>query len=233
MRRGFTIHHNGPPASCVGKTHDRCVAFWSAVRNYHLSKGWSDIAYSFGVCPHGVRFTGRGWDRNQWANGSDVVGPDDGADAYWYTVLVFIGTDEAPTVEMVDGVRELIGEGRASGRCGNRVLPHNAFKVKACPGPEFTEYAAQWDNAPLSDPQGDSDDMTADQAKMLLDTFGGVAHLITLVDRLQADLNTNITETRALAAALGAIAAGEGLDPAELQQTVEDAVKAALREGTG
>lgn len=153
-KRGFTIHHNGPKANCLGQPHTRCVAFWNAVKNYHVrSRGWSDIAYSFGVCPHGIRFTGRGWHKNQFANGTDVVGEYDGKDSEWYTVLVFLGEDEKPTPEMVEGVKALIRDGRSLGLCGMRVLPHNAFKRKACPGPEFTAYARQWDNAPLDAPQ--------------------------------------------------------------------------------
>ena len=153
-RKGFVVHHNGPPANCVGQSHARCERFWAAVKRFHGEKFGSKWAatslYSFGVCPHGVRFSGCGWDRAQAANGSDVVGENDGSDRYWYTVIVFLGTDEKPTMEMVAGVMELISEGRRSDRCGDRVLPHNAFKRKACPGPEFTAYARQWDNRPLS-----------------------------------------------------------------------------------
>ena len=160
MRRGFTIHHNGPPADCIGQPHSRCVSFWNAVRRYHtapepVGRGWSDIAYSFGVCPHGERLEGRGWDRRQWANGSDNVGVDNGDDSEWYTVMVFLGGDtstgdkETPTPEMIAATAALIGEGRSSGRCGNRVTPHNFWKQKPCPGPEFTALAKAWDNASL------------------------------------------------------------------------------------
>lgn len=160
MRHGFTIHWNGPAARCVGQPHSRCEGFWAAVKHYHtVTKGWSDIAYSFGVCPHGVRFVGRGWDKAQFANGADVVGPDDGGDRYWYTVLTFLGEGEVATAEMVGGVRLLIAEGRSSGRCGPRVLPHNAFKRKTCPGTEFTLHARAWDNQSLEDdmPLSDTD----------------------------------------------------------------------------
>lgn len=152
-RKGFVIHHNGPAANCVGQSHARCLRFWAVVCKYHARKfgsKWSDSVYSFGICPHGVRFTGRGWNRSQAANGSDQVGQDDGTDAQWYTVMVFLGADEQPTPAMIDATRDLIAEGRSSGRCGTRVLPHNAFKRKACPGAEFTALARQWDNAPLT-----------------------------------------------------------------------------------
>lgn len=153
MKRGFTIHWNGPPAQCVGQPHRRCVAFFDAVKRYHGQKFGSKWAatslYSFGICPHGMRFTGCGWNMHQAANGRDQVGADDGRDSEWYTVIVFLGEGEKPTPEMVEGVRALIDDGRLSRRCGPRVLPHNAFKRKTCPGPEFTELARAWDGAPL------------------------------------------------------------------------------------
>ena len=160
MKNGFVIHHNGPPANCLGKPHTRCVAFWNAVKAYHQQK-WpdsNDIAYSFGICPHGIRFVGRGWDKNQFAGGKDVVGHDDGPDSAWYSVLAFVGGDtstgdtEPPTDAMVAGVIALIDEGRDSGRCAARVLPHSAFKFKPCPGPEFTVLARAWDNQPFHAP---------------------------------------------------------------------------------
>lgn len=150
---GWTVHWNGPAAKCIGQPHRRCVAFFDAVKRYHGDKfgaKWAATSlYSFGICPHGARFTGCGWDRNQAANGTDQVGPNDGRDADWYTVFVFLGEGESPTEAMVDAVRDLISEGRRTGRCGNRVLPHNAFKPKTCPGPDFTAHAKAWDRQPL------------------------------------------------------------------------------------
>jgi hypothetical protein len=154
MKNGFTVHHNGPPANCLNQPHARCERFWDGVKRYHGEKfgaKWAATSlYSFGVCPHGIRFVGCGWDKNQAANGKDVVGPYDGHDSAWYTVIVFLGTDEKPTIDMVIATKALIAEGRDSRRCGLRVLPHNAFKVKACPGPEFTKLAKEWDDAPFT-----------------------------------------------------------------------------------
>jgi hypothetical protein len=174
-KRGFTIHHNGPNANCLGRPHSRCEAFWASVRSYHTAeppngRGWSDIAYSFGICPHGLRLVGRGWDRAQWANGSDVVGVDDGRDAEWYSVLVFIGWDdktgieEQPTTEMVAATAALIDEGRRTNRCDTRVTPHNFWKQKRCPGLVFTALAKEWDNAPLTI---EEDDMNEDDFKRI------------------------------------------------------------------
>lgn len=162
MRRGFTLHHNGPVARCVGQPHTRCVSFWEAIKRIHKAKwpNFPNTAYSFGMCPHGVRFTGCGWDGRQVANGIDVVGINDGTDSEWYTVLSFIGggytdengvwvPEEKVTTEMLAGLQQLVDEGRDTGRCGLRVLPHNAFKFKACPGPTLVQAARAWDNQPF------------------------------------------------------------------------------------
>lgn len=160
MRSGFTIHHNGPPAQCIGQPHARCAAFWRGVRSFHMDdQGWSDIAYSFGVCPHGVPFVGRGWDKRQFANGADKVGADNGDDSEWYTVLAFVGggkgtgePEEIPTGPMIVGVRNLIDEGRRTQRCGLQVKPHSDFKPKPCPGETFTTLCRLWDGHPFAAP---------------------------------------------------------------------------------
>lgn len=154
MRQGFTVHHNGPPAECVGQGHSRCERFWAGVKNWHINgNGWSDIAYSFGICPHGIRFTGRGWVKSQFANGDDEVGADDDINGPWYSVLMFVGggpgtgdPEEKPTAAMDHGLDLLITEGRRSGRCGMRVKPHSDWKRKPCPGPHYYTYCRTWDN---------------------------------------------------------------------------------------
>lgn len=164
MRQGMTVHHNGPPANCIGQGHDRCHRFWLGVKAFHTrpksegGQGWSDIAYSFGICPHGERFTGRGWNKSQFANGSDDVGQDDDADGPWYSVLMFVGggymeegkwvPSEKPTLAMTNALDELIIEGRSTDRMGDRVEPHSKWKRKACPGPEFTVYCTIHNNKP-------------------------------------------------------------------------------------
>lgn len=172
MRKGFTIHHNGPPARCVGEPHDRCLAFWRGVRSFHMEEqDWSDIAYSWGVCPHGFRLEGRGWDKRQFANGQDIVGADDGDDSEWFTVLAFVGggmgtgfPEEIPTAPMITSVRNLIDEGRRTRRCGLAVKPHSDFRPKPCPGETFLHLARLWDGhefAPIStpDPSEEDDEM--------------------------------------------------------------------------
>lgn len=241
MREGFTIHHNGPAARCIGQPHARCVAFWGAVVAYHTSsppkgKGWSGVAYSFGVCPHGQRFTGQGWNRRQFANGADLVGADDGNDASWYTILAFVGggpgtgfPEEIPTPEMIAGVAALIEEGRRTVCCGSRVLPHNAFKRKACPGPTFVALAQRWNDQPISTPtttpvQEDPDMAFTDDHATKLDelhaalTSGRVARQVWAHD--VASLPTNSGAAADYMRKIRIAAEGEDIDEAEVARLV-------------
>lgn len=167
MRRGFVYHHNGPRARCVGADHGRCEEYWDGVGAYHAQKWgdrWRRSVYSFGVCPHGEVFVGQGWLRRQAANGRDVVGDDDGTDADWYTILFFVGggayggfdtgePEERPTQAMLDTAADLVARGQANGHAGTRVLSHNLFKPKACPGPTLSHVAAELDRLAGLDPE--------------------------------------------------------------------------------
>jgi hypothetical protein len=110
---------------------------------------WSDIAYSFGACPHGGILIGRGWDRNQFANGDDEVGADDGDDTEWYSILALIGEGERPTTAMVGAITGTIQAGRITSKCGYRITPHSNWKRKPCPGWDLTVYATTYDNRTL------------------------------------------------------------------------------------
>lgn len=81
---GCTIHYSGPSSwgSSVDRSsaerffqstdHNRCATIWRGYHDYHrYGNGWSGIAYTSGVCPHGVRFEGRGPGFRTGANGND------------------------------------------------------------------------------------------------------------------------------------------------------------------
>lgn len=160
MKTGWTIHHNGPLTGLTLSTpHALCQKFWKNVEYWQTEHpkgpGWSDIAYSWGVCPHGIPLMGRGWFKNQFANGKDVVPPYNGKDSDYYTVMAFIGWnpdtgyEEKPTAKMIDGIARLIDESRDRGYCGLTVLSHNQFKWKRCPGLVLTNLAHQWNGKPF------------------------------------------------------------------------------------
>lgn len=60
----LTAHYGGPSPWAGGAAsadHNRCASIWRGYQAFHMdARGWSDIAYSSGVCPHGHRFEGRG-----------------------------------------------------------------------------------------------------------------------------------------------------------------------------
>lgn len=156
MKHGFVVHHDQAERPVYGSdaAHARCDQFWQAVWNYHVyHKGWSSIAYSFGICRHGIRYDGLGWDRDQFAGGADQQDDDiTYRDRDWYSVLCFLGGDEEPTADMLHGLVLLVRDGRESRRCGNRVIPHNRVRKKPCPGPTLTAWANARDDQPLEPP---------------------------------------------------------------------------------
>jgi hypothetical protein len=164
VRHGVVIHWNGPPLGTKGADDEQ--AKLRGIQKYHQGKGWPDIAYSYAVGQSGTAYELRGiW--NQFANGDDVVGPDDGADSRWFTVLWLGGEGETPTAEAMATLAELVAAIRGFG-AGRRVLPHSDFKRKTCPGPELTTWC-RW-----VDGQDVEDDMTPQQAQQLEQIWGGL-----------------------------------------------------------
>lgn len=146
QRHGTTVHWLGVSARLSAEDdHEQCRNVWRAVQRHHLyTNGWSDIAYSVGVCPHGVLLEGRGQEWDQFGNGEDRVGPNDGDDRVWYSACCLIGkviaadgavlsTDE-PSAAMLDALGQWVGITRYAG-AGAHVLPHSSFQPKDCPGP--------------------------------------------------------------------------------------------------
>lgn len=158
-RLGLVGHHNGPKMRLdLQWSRSRLVAreleLVRGIQRYHqLTLGWSDTAYSWFLGQSGNIYTARGWMWDQFANGADQVGPDDGPDRSWYTVMCMIGwdpddgTEEEPSPAMRESFLWLVAEIRARGG-GDRVLPHNSFKVKRCPGRSMTELCEFADRNP-------------------------------------------------------------------------------------
>lgn len=57
---GITVHYGGPSPWAGPADHARCASIWRAWQAFHIDeRGWVDIAYTSGVCPHGARYEGR------------------------------------------------------------------------------------------------------------------------------------------------------------------------------
>ncbi|NND36542.1 MAG: N-acetylmuramoyl-L-alanine amidase [Gammaproteobacteria bacterium] len=159
-RSGLVVHHNGPYMRLdTSLPHAQQVAAETrkarALQRFHQdSLGWSDGAYSYYLGQSGTLFDCRGLEWDQFANGDDVVGDDDGPDRKWYSVMAMIGwnpktgDEEQPTDAMLEALVELVAFLRSEG-AGDRVLPHNNFKVKRCPGKVLTAAAARLDGTAI------------------------------------------------------------------------------------
>lgn len=154
-RKGVVLHWNGPPLK-LNPSGSRAVltrretAVVKAIQRFHQGgHNWSDSAYSFMVGQSGTIFEVRGDEWDQFANGADSVGPNDGADRDFYTIMVMIGEGEKPTAAAEDSVKAVVAHLRGLG-AGDRVLPHNAFKRKTCPGIDLIELAGRLDRTPVA-----------------------------------------------------------------------------------
>ena len=154
-RKGVVIHWNGPPLDSDGseaQDRQKALGTW----RYHTGNegdqlNWSDGAYSYKVGQSGTIYEERGLLWDQFANGTDAVGANDGTDRQWYTIMVLIGEGEVPTAAAINSVKRLVLALREAG-AGWRVLPHLDFKHKTCPGPHLTALARDLDGREFQDP---------------------------------------------------------------------------------
>lgn len=125
--RGLVIHYDGSDQNLAGKDHAACVDYWRRTRKFHMgpSRKWADIGYSFGCCPHGYVFEGRGLDRVQAAQPS--------GNTTYYSVTLMSGPGEEPTPEQINAVRELRAWLMDKG-VGPLVKGHRDFYSTDCPG---------------------------------------------------------------------------------------------------
>ncbi|MFI7448059.1 peptidoglycan recognition family protein [Nonomuraea sp. NPDC049714] len=125
--RGLVIHYDGSDQNLAGKPHASCVDYWRRTRKFHMgsNRGWADIGYSWGACPHGKVFEGRGLDRIQAAQ--------PGGNADWYSVTLMSGPGEKPTAAQIEAVRGLRAWLMSKGVAG-AVKGHRDFYSTSCPG---------------------------------------------------------------------------------------------------
>lgn len=66
---GVVVHYSTRNAAGLVSHWPDCHESWRAHQRFHMvTKGWTDLAYNFGICPHGFIFEGRGWDAQNGAN---------------------------------------------------------------------------------------------------------------------------------------------------------------------
>lgn len=124
---GIVVHYDGSNLGLAGKPHPSCQAYWKATRKFHMgpARGWLDIGYSFGVCPHGIVMEGRGWQHQQAAQ--------PGGNSTWTSVTFCSGDAEEPTAAQVEAFAELRAWLRGKGLAA-AISYHGKFISTSCPG---------------------------------------------------------------------------------------------------
>lgn len=123
---GLVVHYDGSNQGLAGKSHSACRTYWKNTRAFHVNtRGWLDIGYSFGVCPHGYVLEGRGWQRQQAAQ--------PGGNSTWTSCTFMSGDAEKPTSAQITAFRELRAWLRGKG-LGAAVRGHRDFVSTSCPG---------------------------------------------------------------------------------------------------
>lgn len=131
---GMVAHYDGANQGLVRKGHPSCAEYWKWCREFHMEKrGWSDIGYAYGVCPHGYIFVGRGYGKTQAAQKTDSGGIANGNSRY-VSVTFMTGPDEEITERAIQGFRALRTKlMREYGMKGD-VYGHRDFSQTSCPG---------------------------------------------------------------------------------------------------
>ena len=121
----IVIHHTAASESAWG---------WEDIRSDHISKGWSDIGYHYGIGADGTTYTGRDEDdvgAHAYGNNADSIG----------VVLLgdFHDTGTLPTSAQLDSTAELLSELlRTYGLSTDDLQPHSALGSASghtdCPG---------------------------------------------------------------------------------------------------
>jgi len=128
--RGVAVHWNGPAVPQSAFTDPR--AYLEGVRRYHTAtKGWSDIAYNYGVDQRGHVWELRGMRLQSAANGDQAV------NAAWVAVLGIIGEGQRPSEAMLNGIAQTVAKVRGTYPQASKVKGHRDVRPgsTACPGP--------------------------------------------------------------------------------------------------
>lgn len=144
-RRGIKYHHLGEQGNWQPKDHAACHAKVRAIQNHHMdTNGWSDIGYSFLVCPHGDAFEGRGLQRRNSANGGTALNEQD----YAVVLMISDSSKQVPPDAMLRGGAQVGDYIRKNGPAGNWVGGHSDGNATQCPGSRILAWVRAGAKAP-------------------------------------------------------------------------------------
>ena len=128
--KGVKVHYEGTPVPDV--EHSKCDDRWKAIRASHLAntkENYSDVAYNWAVCNHGVIFEGRGLGKQTGANGNQSLNKTH------YAILWMGGTSgvKTPSAAAVTAIKEVIQYLRDHGT-GKEIKGHRDGYATSCPG---------------------------------------------------------------------------------------------------
>lgn len=126
---GVVVHYDGSDLGLADRPHSACRAYWRRTRRFHMGsgRGWADIGYSFGCCPHGIILEGRGLNRSQAAQ--------PGGNTTWYSITFMCGPTEHPTPAQLRAFREWRAWLMRDHGVGRGVRYHGQFIATSCAGP--------------------------------------------------------------------------------------------------
>lgn len=140
-RGGVAFHHGGYDVPIL--SHAGCLATWRLWQDFHQDgRGWVDLAYTLGVCPHGYVLAGRGVGIRTAANGTN-----DGNDRF-YAICGIVGARQDVSPAMLEAFVWATAELRAAG-AGMAVVGHQDLKPTACPHPRLLKLARELDGRPI------------------------------------------------------------------------------------
>jgi hypothetical protein len=151
--QGLILHWEGPRmwGDLWAFAHDSCYGKVRGIQNYHMTHGYSDIAYNFVICPHGFIFEGRGGAKANAASGD--------YDVNHHTIAVCFLWGEGdeiihpgPGNDSIDALNALRNYSLApNGPLSWEVRPHRAIVQTACPGDTLAFIAGVLNGQPQQD----------------------------------------------------------------------------------
>lgn len=142
---GVAWHWEGPKMGPF--PHTSCATKVRGIQNYHMSQGWSDVAYTAIYCPHGYIFVCRWWNVRTAANGTNA------GNESWYAACYLGGEGDPFTDDGKAAARLFRSLATHDGGAAKRNEPHDYFKATACPGPQIRQYIPTLGSNPPPNPE--------------------------------------------------------------------------------